>query len=667
MGLLPEFNTRIRALMAAAQEAGQDPRIVSGYRSEADQARAINSVSQRVNGRPASIIDYSRGIPGYAAPVGGSMHQRGEAVDFGTGPSLDWMRQNAASYGVRFPERLAKSDPAHAAVNPDFWGPVQDPNDRGLPVAVPPSSQPDPAKTANYQPKRGGMSAAQPMMMLGGPKDQTAGAPEMALYDPQSQQGFSLDNWVSSPLFQMGAGVLGAPNIGEGLMQGSQAASQMQTAGLRNNALRQQMEQKRRQEAAWNTMFAGGQPNMAHPMLKDLPPDMVGLAQVMGPEAGLSALQEYAMKRHGSELARRAEVEKIKAVKDYESEMKAKDLERMMGALSPMFGGQAAPASSISAPSALAPPFGQTSTPMAGTQIVPQQTASLPQAPTTAQPGNAIQPTAPAFDDNMKRLAIARLQLGDSKGALEIYEKALEAAQVPGREAAKTLAVERSKTQAGDEKSTKAARDMWGLLDTLDRAGNALGGSRLEAAASPTLDSWFGRNVLRYGQDQAYNDRLKLKGMADSIVLQARETQRGLGQLTEGEQATLERAYTGMMSATSAEDLRQGIETVRYVLSKKIPEQSTYVPSWITKLEGEQKARQEKTAASPAAPTRQDMRPPTGEATRSVDTLSADLNGKDVYDSKTGQWGKVLNGEFVSRRQMMQGEAKRKLLQGAVN
>lgn len=76
-----------------------------------------------------------------------------------------------------------------------------------------------------------GLSAAQPPMMLGGPKDAPTGAQPMALYDPQQQQqGFSLENLMTSPLFQMGAGVLGAPNIGQGLMQGSQAASQFATA-----------------------------------------------------------------------------------------------------------------------------------------------------------------------------------------------------------------------------------------------------------------------------------------------------------------------------------------------------------------------------------------------------------------------------------------------------
>lgn len=79
----------------------------------------------------------------------------------------------------------------------------------------------------------GGLSAAQPMM-LGGPKD--TGAQPMALSDPR-EQGFSLENWTTSPLFQMGAGVLGAPNIGQGLMQGSQAA-----AGFASARQKQQKE-----------------------------------------------------------------------------------------------------------------------------------------------------------------------------------------------------------------------------------------------------------------------------------------------------------------------------------------------------------------------------------------------------------------------------------------
>jgi hypothetical protein len=50
------------------------------------------------------------------------------------------------------------------------------------------------------------------------------GAAPMPLNDAQPQ-GFDLNQWVMSPLFQMGAGVLGSQNIGQGLMTGSQAAN----------------------------------------------------------------------------------------------------------------------------------------------------------------------------------------------------------------------------------------------------------------------------------------------------------------------------------------------------------------------------------------------------------------------------------------------------------
>ena len=60
----------------------------------------------------------------------------------------------------------------------------------------------------------GGLSGASPPMALSN-----------SYVNPQEQPGY-LDRVLNSPLFMMGASVLGAPNIGTGLMQGSQAASQ---------------------------------------------------------------------------------------------------------------------------------------------------------------------------------------------------------------------------------------------------------------------------------------------------------------------------------------------------------------------------------------------------------------------------------------------------------
>jgi hypothetical protein len=51
---------------------------------------------------------------------------------------------------------------------------------------------------------------------------------------PQQPQGNWLDRITSNPLFLMGAGVLGAPNIGQGIMQGVTASNQMRQQEIGN-------------------------------------------------------------------------------------------------------------------------------------------------------------------------------------------------------------------------------------------------------------------------------------------------------------------------------------------------------------------------------------------------------------------------------------------------
>lgn len=156
MPLDPEFDRRIRALVTAGQSGGKSLNFESVYRSPQDQARAINSVSMNVNKRPASIVDYARGIPGYAAPVGSSMHQKGLAADL-AGGGVGWARENAANYGIRFPESLRGTDPNHAEIDPKFWGPVQDPRDAAATAAA--ASAP-PIKVAEIPARMGGTDVA---------------------------------------------------------------------------------------------------------------------------------------------------------------------------------------------------------------------------------------------------------------------------------------------------------------------------------------------------------------------------------------------------------------------------------------------------------------------------------------------------------------------------
>lgn len=307
MALDEEFDLRLRALGTAAREAGFDPRITSGYRSGFDQARAINSVAQNVLGRPAGILDYARGIPGYAAPVGGSQHEKGFAADWGTGPALDWLRQNAPRYGVRFPESLSKTDPVHSELDSKFYGPVQDPRNREDQTV---------AAFDTQQPQR---------MALGNPPAQASaapastGAPRMAdPYQPQPRGGFlglldSLQSGVQSPLFQSGAAMYSAASqgkdIGTGFLMGGEAAgraakSQAEMAKMQRETMAQQQR-----DQMWGQLMSGQTPAWA----AALPTGTLDLARALGPDAGASLIANML----GKNSERLIERDKLNEAKRY--------------------------------------------------------------------------------------------------------------------------------------------------------------------------------------------------------------------------------------------------------------------------------------------------------------------------------------------------------------
>lgn len=84
------------------------------------------------------------------------------------------------------------------------------------------------------------------------PTDQGTPMPLMTAMQPQPQQqsGFDLNNILSSPLFLMGASVLGADNIGKGLMGGAQAAQSISQARSREQLARDQMGMQRDMHSA---------------------------------------------------------------------------------------------------------------------------------------------------------------------------------------------------------------------------------------------------------------------------------------------------------------------------------------------------------------------------------------------------------------------------------
>ena len=86
--LNPDFSSRIAKLQADAKAAGIDTNIISGYRSNEQQAQLY--------------ANYQNGTGGIAAPPGKSYHNSGNAVDmYATTPAgQKWLIANAPKYGI---------------------------------------------------------------------------------------------------------------------------------------------------------------------------------------------------------------------------------------------------------------------------------------------------------------------------------------------------------------------------------------------------------------------------------------------------------------------------------------------------------------------------------------------------------------------------------------
>lgn len=86
-GLNPVFGQKLAQAIAAAERiTGQKAKIVSGYRSTAEQS----VLYQR----------YKSGVGGLAAPPGHSRHERGNAVDLADGPTREVLRRIDSQYGI---------------------------------------------------------------------------------------------------------------------------------------------------------------------------------------------------------------------------------------------------------------------------------------------------------------------------------------------------------------------------------------------------------------------------------------------------------------------------------------------------------------------------------------------------------------------------------------
>src|SRR5690606_16772567 len=89
---------------------------------------------------------------------------------------------------------------------------------------------------------------------------------------------------MTSPLFMMGASVLGAPNVGQGLSQGAMTGMKMR-----------HMNQAQEKENAWRSAFAGG--GAGSGLMQGIPAEMAPLIGMLGPEKGAAFLADRAAKK----------------------------------------------------------------------------------------------------------------------------------------------------------------------------------------------------------------------------------------------------------------------------------------------------------------------------------------------------------------------------------
>lgn len=241
-----------------------------------------------------------RNIAGTNTP---SMHASGRAIDvnwndneLGTRGTIDptLARNLSAKHGLTWGgDWKSKLDPMHFEVAPraplmkDLPTPAGsygegDWLDPGSPL---PQAQPQPTtavagSTQRAQPMQTGLAAAAPQPM---PQQQSGGL------------GAYLNDVMYSPLFMMGANVLGARNVGEGMSKGLGQASEAALQRLKAGSMQDELNRSRQQQALWNNLFQNGQANTSHPLLRNVPEDLTAVVGAMGPRDGLEALQRFAL------------------------------------------------------------------------------------------------------------------------------------------------------------------------------------------------------------------------------------------------------------------------------------------------------------------------------------------------------------------------------------
>lgn len=186
--LKPVVQDRLAAFLAAAEDAGHDIRVISGYRDSARQAVLWRNAVAKYGSEEAARR--------WVAPPGGSSHESGEAIDLQYGDrgaglggkrtaAVAWAHENARKFGMHFP--LGHEDwhiePVEARAGGKRFGGTYA---KAEPMYKGGGERPKLAETATRPVSERGITQFAGMSRLGGPM--AAESARAAIPDPENEQ-----------------------------------------------------------------------------------------------------------------------------------------------------------------------------------------------------------------------------------------------------------------------------------------------------------------------------------------------------------------------------------------------------------------------------------------------------------------------------------------------
>lgn len=105
--------------------------------------------------------------------------------------------------------------------------------------------------------------------------------------------GSFFDRLAGNPALMAGLSGLS----GQGWGAGTQLALASQQQRMQQAEFAQQQQQRQRMQEAWGQAFPGGQAAPDHPLTRGVPPELLSLAQMQGPEEGMRMLGNWQLGR----------------------------------------------------------------------------------------------------------------------------------------------------------------------------------------------------------------------------------------------------------------------------------------------------------------------------------------------------------------------------------